>query len=110
MANAHAEELGVQTVPSPNIVHTQEGGYMHADKAAAAGYKVCFEVLTSLLTSAVLVKGMCDNMHAVEAAAAGAILIVAASSDYCYLAMVRCLAFCLRSGCNRLSGSMNRTT
>ncbi len=40
MANRYAAELGVQTVSSPNIVHTQEGGYMTADAAAAAGYKV----------------------------------------------------------------------
>ena len=39
-ANAHAAELGVQTVPSPNIVYTREGGYIDAALAAAAGYQV----------------------------------------------------------------------
>jgi sulfate adenylyltransferase len=34
-ANAHAEELGVATVPSLNIVYTEEKGYVTADVAAA---------------------------------------------------------------------------
>jgi sulfate adenylyltransferase len=37
-AQKHSEELGVKTVPSLNLVFTEEGGYMTADKAKDAGY------------------------------------------------------------------------
>jgi sulfate adenylyltransferase len=37
MANLHAEELGMQTVPSLNLVYTAEQGYITADAAKAAG-------------------------------------------------------------------------
>lgn len=33
MANEHAAELGMQTVPSLNIAYTQEKGYVTADIA-----------------------------------------------------------------------------
>jgi sulfate adenylyltransferase len=35
MANAHSQELGVQTVPSLNIIYTEEKGYVTADVAKA---------------------------------------------------------------------------
>ena len=38
-AKQHAAELGMQTVPSLNVVYTQEGGYVTADVAKAQGYK-----------------------------------------------------------------------
>lgn len=36
-ANKHAEELGMQTVPSLNITYTEEKGYVTADIAKAEG-------------------------------------------------------------------------
>lgn len=34
LANKHAEELGMQTVPSLNVVYTEEEGYVTADVAS----------------------------------------------------------------------------
>mmetsp|Transcript_32072 Transcript_32072/g.38852 ORF Transcript_32072/g.38852 Transcript_32072/m.38852 type:complete len:453 (+) Transcript_32072:20-1378(+) len=36
-ANKHAEELGMQTVPSLNVVYTEEEGYVTADQAKEKG-------------------------------------------------------------------------
>merc|ERR1712146_527393 len=36
-ANEHAAELGIQTVPSLNVVYTAEKGYVTADVAKEAG-------------------------------------------------------------------------
>jgi len=38
-ANANADELGIKTVPSLNVVYTAEMGYVTADKAKDAGIK-----------------------------------------------------------------------
>jgi sulfate adenylyltransferase len=38
-AKTHAPELGMETVPSLNVVFTQEAGYVTADVAKAQGYK-----------------------------------------------------------------------
>jgi len=38
-AQKHSEELGMKTVPSLNLVYTQEADYITADKAAELGYK-----------------------------------------------------------------------
>lgn len=38
LANKHSEELGVQTVPSLNLVCTEEEGYVTADLAKEKGY------------------------------------------------------------------------
>ena len=38
-AKSHAQELGMQTVPSLNVVFTQEDGYVTADVAKAKGLK-----------------------------------------------------------------------
>ena len=39
-ANAHAKELGMQTVPSLDVVYTEEHGYVTADKVSmGAGWE-----------------------------------------------------------------------
>jgi len=40
LAKANAEELGMLTVPSLNVVYTEEEGYMTADLAKEKGYEV----------------------------------------------------------------------
>lgn len=40
LANKHAEELGMQTVPSLNVVYTEEKGYVTADVAKAEGLEI----------------------------------------------------------------------
>lgn len=40
LAKASAAELGMQTVPSLNVVYTEEDGYVTADVAEAKGLKV----------------------------------------------------------------------
>jgi sulfate adenylyltransferase len=39
-AKSHAKELGMKTVPSLNVVFTEEKGYITADVAEAEGLKV----------------------------------------------------------------------
>jgi len=39
IATKHSEELGMKTVPSLNLVYTQEADYVTADAAAEKGYK-----------------------------------------------------------------------
>ena len=40
LAKLHAPELGMQTVPSLNVVYTDEKGYVTADVAEKEGLKV----------------------------------------------------------------------
>mmetsp|Transcript_21907 Transcript_21907/g.57083 ORF Transcript_21907/g.57083 Transcript_21907/m.57083 type:complete len:453 (+) Transcript_21907:105-1463(+) len=40
LANKHAEELGVKTVPSLNVVYTEEEGYVTADVAKEKGLNI----------------------------------------------------------------------
>jgi len=40
LASQHAAELGMQTVPSQDVVYTQEKGYTTADEAKAEGLSV----------------------------------------------------------------------